>query len=95
MNITLGPAMRVLVYSVVIGLALACSFYAGWSTHKFYGVSNELAINKDDAIISSKIIKTERAEINEIDKLQPSFRVVSDCDAISLDELFKSYQPGP
>jgi len=89
MNITLGPAMRVLVYSAIIGVLSASMFYAGWSTHKFYGVSNELAINKSDAIESDRINKKLEVEIDEINKQQATFKVTSDCDSVTFDSLLQ------
>jgi hypothetical protein len=89
MTISLGPAVRFAVYSAVISIVITVLISTGWYAHKFYAASNELAINKGDAIVSSRINDALKVEIDEIDKQKASFNVVSDCDGVTFDSLMQ------
>jgi len=85
MTFTLGPAMRVAVYSIILATIIGTSATVGWYGHAFFGAHAELSVVKSDEIVSSKLSKVEKERLDVIHKKEANFVDTSTCGTITFD----------
>jgi len=89
----LPPSLRLLIYFGIMVSLIGSGAITGWYAHKYYGVSNELAINKSDAIAAGEIYTEQAKGLKYVDDWQKSIDLSSDCSKLSFDQLLKSPEP--
>lgn len=85
----LPPTLRLLIYFGIMVSLVGSGLVSGWYAHKFYGVSNELAVNKDDAIRASEINEQQTKDLKFVDDWKESIIVNNPCGNLSFDELYQ------